>query len=63
MEAGTRWFRYLCDQRGLESEASYFSLLEEYFPRGISCPLHVQARLDAGFTEAEIDRLEALCAK
>lgn len=63
VEAGTRWFRYLCDQRGLEPEATYFSLLEEYFTGGISCPLHVQARLDAGFTETELDKLEAMCAR
>jgi len=63
VEAGSRWFRYLCDQRGLEPEATYFSLLEQHFAGGIRCPLHKAARREAGFTESELGRLEALCKK
>jgi uncharacterized ferritin-like protein (DUF455 family) len=60
---GSRWFRYLCEQRGLEPEATYFGLLAEYFGEGVRCPLHWQARRDAGFSEAELARLEALCRR
>ncbi|MGV6827158.1 MAG: ferritin-like domain-containing protein [bacterium] len=63
VEAGTRWFRHVCEQRGQESEDTYFELLAEYFPSGIRCPLHVSARLDAGFTEQELERLESLCIR
>ncbi len=63
VEAGSRWFRYLCEQRGLVPEPTYFSLLEQHFSAGIRCPLHKSARREAGFTESELERLEALCKK
>lgn len=63
VEAGTRWFRYLCEQRDIEPEATYFALLEEHFPGNVKCPLHKPARRDAGFSESELERLEALCRK
>jgi uncharacterized ferritin-like protein (DUF455 family) len=61
--AGTRWFDYLCAQRGLEPETTYFGLLAEYFPDGPRCPLHVEARRAAGFSENELNKLESLCKK
>jgi uncharacterized ferritin-like protein (DUF455 family) len=63
VEAGSRWFRHLCKERGLDPEATYFALLEEHFAGGIRCPLHKPARREAGFTESELGRLEALCKK
>ncbi|MES9884637.1 MAG: ferritin-like domain-containing protein, partial [Sedimenticola sp.] len=30
VEMGSRWFHYLCQQRGLEPEQTYFDLLTEY---------------------------------
>lgn len=63
VEAGTRWFRFLCAQRGLEPEGTYFELLEQHVGSAIRCPLHKEARLQAGFTESELGRLEALCKK
>lgn len=63
VEAGSRWFRYLCEQRGLDAETTYFALLEEQFPGSIRCPLHKAARREAGFSESELGRLEALCKK
>lgn len=58
---GTRWFRYLCETRGLRPEATYFELLSEFVHGGIRCPLHRQARREAGFSDEELQRLEALC--
>ncbi len=63
VEFGSRWFNYLCKQRGLDAEATYFDLLNNFLNGEIRCPLHRKARLDAGFTETELDRLEALCAR
>ncbi|RMG36745.1 MAG: DUF455 family protein [Gammaproteobacteria bacterium] len=63
VEAGSRWFRHLCEARGLDPEQHYFELLEQAFVGGIRCPLHREARLEAGFSESELDRLEALCKK
>lgn len=61
VQAGSRWFGYVCRQRGLEPESTYFRLLADYTGGKISCPLHVRARLEAGFSESELDRLQALC--
>ena len=61
--AGTRWFRYVCGQRGLEPETAFFDLLGDILHGEIRCPLHLQARRDAGFTESELERLEMLCQR
>ena len=61
--AGTRWFRYLCDQRGLEPDATYLGLYNEYFADGPRCPLHLEARRQAGFSDHELNVLESLCKK
>ncbi len=61
VEIGSRWFHYLCEQRGLEPEQTYFDLLSKYMTGRVSCPLHKTARLQAGFTERELERLEAMC--
>lgn len=59
--AGTRWFRYLCDQRGLDPEPTYFALLKEFLRGELRCPLYLEARRAAGFTETELARLQAIC--
>ncbi len=63
VQAGSRWFKYVCRQRGLEPEATYFRLLTDYTGGKMSCPLHIQARLEAGFSKSELIQLEALCGK
>lgn len=63
VRAGSRWFSYVCEQQGLEPEPTYFKLLSDYTRGRMSCPLHIDARLEAGFSESELSRLEALCAK
>ncbi len=59
--AGSRWFRYLCRQRELAPEPTFFALLADYLRGEIRCPLHLEARREAGFSESELARLEALC--
>ena len=59
VSAGTRWFRYRCEQEGLEPDATFFRLLQHYlgsFPRG---PFNREARQQCGFSENELSRLEA----
>jgi len=63
VQAGSRWFTYVCEQRGLEPEATYFKLLTDYTGGKMNCPLHIQARLEAGFSQSELKHLEALCGK
>ncbi len=63
VEVGSRWFRYLCEQRNMEPESTFQCLLEEYVKGGSSIgkgPLHRSARLAAGFTEAELNYLEGI---
>jgi uncharacterized ferritin-like protein (DUF455 family) len=58
VEAGSRWFRYFCDQRGLNSDQVFADLLEEYGLAGKrSGPMHREARLRAGFSENELEFL------
>ncbi len=58
VEIGTRWFRYLCEQRKLEPESTFRDLLSQYMKGKIKGPLDRQARRQAGFSEAELDYLE-----
>jgi uncharacterized ferritin-like protein (DUF455 family) len=55
---GNRWYAYLCKQRGLEPLATFRALLHEYNAPRLRGPLHTSARLEAGFTEAEMKMLE-----
>jgi len=55
---GTRWFRHLCEQRHLEPETTFQSLLSASRQGRIRGPLDRDARRRAGFTEAELDYLE-----
>ncbi len=54
---GDRWFRWACAQAGEEPEAAFQRLLAEYYPRGLSGPFNCTARLEAGFSRAELERL------
>ena len=42
--------------------AVVFDLLDNFLKGEIRCPLHRSARQAAGFSESELDRLEAMCA-
>ena len=55
---GSRWFRHLCEVRGQEPEATFHSLLAEYFADGLPGPFNHPARREAGFSEAELEALE-----
>lgn len=62
VEIGSRWFAWLCAQRGLEPERTFRELFSEYMKmpaRGsVKGGLHRSARLAAGFSENELDYLE-----
>ncbi|MEN8213453.1 MAG: ferritin-like domain-containing protein [Pseudomonadota bacterium] len=61
--AGTRWFRYLCDERGVEADSTYLELVHQYMGNSLHCPVHLEARLEAGFTESELEQLAHMCRK
>lgn len=60
VEIGSRWFRYLCEQRGLEPEAMFRELLESYLHGQLRGPFHYDARRQAGFSEDELAYLDAI---
>lgn len=59
---GSRWFRYLCQQRGIAPEPTFRQLLEDYFSGKLRGPFNLDARRRAGFSEDEIGRLVAIDA-
>jgi uncharacterized ferritin-like protein (DUF455 family) len=59
VSAATRWFRYRCEQQGLDPDTTFFILLQRYLghiPRG---PFNHAARRQCGFSDNELARLEA----
>jgi len=60
VEIGSRWFRYLCERRGLDPDSIYRELFSAYMNDQIRGPLNHKARLKAGFSEDEMRYLEGL---
>lgn len=60
VKIGSHWFHYLCDQRGLPREQTFQQLMADYFRGKIKKPLCREARLQAGFSEAELLYLEGM---
>jgi uncharacterized ferritin-like protein (DUF455 family) len=52
VEVGTRWFRHLCAQRGLEPDTTFRELLATHGVR-LHPPFNVAARRAAGFADRE----------
>ncbi len=59
VEIGTRWFRYLCEQRGLNSEEIFKELINKYMKGILRGPFDHDVRKRAGFTEEELLFLES----
>lgn len=57
VHAGTRWFNYVCMQRGLTPTIVFNELLREYMRGAIQGPFDMASRLQAGFTEEEMQQL------
>ncbi len=56
---GTRWYTFLCAQRGLDPLATFRGLLREFDAPRIRPPFAVEARRAAGFSEQELQLLES----
>ncbi len=55
---GTRWFRYICAQRGLDPDNAFVAIVTEHMhplPKG---PFNFSGRLSSGFSETEMRFLE-----
>ena len=56
---GTRWFRYLCSQRGVEPEPTFKEIVADELGRLRGRAYNREARLAAGFSETELNDLFA----
>lgn len=57
---GTRWFRYLCEQRGINPFVTFTDIIKTYFHGNLRGPFNFEARRQAGFSEEEMDWLKQL---
>jgi uncharacterized ferritin-like protein (DUF455 family) len=57
--AGSRWFAYCCEREGRDADAAFAALIAEHARGALKGPFNVDARLAAGFSAAELARLEA----
>ena len=57
--AGSRWFRWHCEQRGVEPRSTFRALLREYAGGVLHPPFNYAARAEAGFDEDELAALTA----
>jgi uncharacterized ferritin-like protein (DUF455 family) len=56
VEIGNRWYGYLCQQRGLEPQTTYDELAAHHRAPVLKGPFNIEARRQAGFTDAELER-------
>ena len=57
VEIGNRWYRHVCEQRGLEPRATYGLLAAQYEAPVLKGPFNFDARRLAGFTDSELSDL------
>ena len=54
---GNRWFKYLCDYRGIETLETFENLRQQYQAPKLRPPFNMEARKQAGFSELELSYL------
>mgnify|MGYP003339805211 FL=1 len=57
VEIGNRWYRWLCEQRGLDAVSTYPVLAQTYKAPVLRGPFNLEARRQAGFSEDELTGL------
>ena len=57
VEIGNRWYRWLCEQQGVEPEPTYRELALRHKAPVLKGPFNKEARRQAGFTEHELAEL------
>lgn len=55
---GNRWYRWLCEGRGLDPERLYPELVRRHEAPRLKPPFNLAARAQAGFTPAELQALQ-----
>lgn len=59
---GSRWFRQLCGERGLDPYATFVELVSRHGMLAVRGPLNEPARLAAGFDSGELEALSRMCS-
>ena len=57
VKIGSFWYKTLCEERGLEPEETFLELIEEYMQGAKFGPFDTESRLEAGFSEEEMEGL------
>jgi uncharacterized ferritin-like protein (DUF455 family) len=57
--AGSRWFAWCCEREGRDAERTFDELIALHAPGAVRGPFNTAARIAAGFTIAELERLGA----
>ena len=57
---GAKWFRYFCEQRGLQPEPTFHALVRQNFRGPLKPPFNDKARSEAGLTPGFYKPLSAL---
>lgn len=57
VKIGTHWYKALCKQRDLEPEQTFLVLIDKYMSGAKFGPFETEARLEAGFSAEEMQRL------
>jgi len=47
---GAKWFRFLCDRKGLAPEPTFHDLVRKHFRGALKPPFNAKARAEAGLT-------------
>ncbi len=55
---GNHWYRWLCERQGLDPEAHYGTLVQQYEAPRLKPPFNHAARRQAGFTDNELRWLQ-----
>ena len=61
VEAGTRWFTAVCEQRELQPSKTWTHLVNQYLGSDVRCPTNIDARQQAGFQASELQWLKDTC--
>ncbi|MBT8120200.1 MAG: ferritin-like domain-containing protein [Gammaproteobacteria bacterium] len=57
VKIGTHWYKTLCSQRNLAPEKTFLRLIEKYMQGAKFGPFETEARIEAGFSQQEMDSL------
>lgn len=60
VKIGSDWYRYCCEQRGVEPEATFRQLIREIMQAPLRGPFYEAGRLLAGFNKGELEQLRLL---